>query len=79
MKKPHPLLKAIEIAGSESALARAIGYHPSAISKAKKVEYVSVEMAARIDIATKGKVSSHQLRPDIFPAPVSLPRRKKAA
>lgn len=78
-KKTDYLLLAIEAMGSESELARKAGYTPSAISKAKRVGHVSVEMAARIEVATQGRIKKFELRPDIFPAPMTLPRRKKAA
>lgn len=62
-------LKAIEIAGSQGRLAKAIGFSQPAISKARKFGKASAEMAAAIDKFTNGKVPKHALRPDLWKQP----------
>lgn len=68
MKKQTPIETAIALAGSETKLGEATGYSQAAINKAKKAGRVSAEMAVAIEKATKGQVSRHRLRPDIFEA-----------
>ena len=61
------LERAVVIAGSQSALARAIDRSPTAIWKAlKRGGKVSAEDAIAIEKATGAKVTRAQLRPDIF-------------
>jgi DNA-binding transcriptional regulator YdaS (Cro superfamily) len=67
MRKKTPLERAIEIAGSQAALAASIGKSQQAISYAKKRSLrVTAEMAVSIEKATKGAVRKEELRPDIF-------------
>lgn len=54
--------------GSQQKLAEAIGCCQQQISYLLRAKRVSAEMAIAIDQATNGKVSRHDLRPDIFPA-----------
>jgi DNA-binding transcriptional regulator YdaS (Cro superfamily) len=58
--------KAIEIAGSEHRLAKAIGYSQHAVWYARQKGRPSAEMALAIHRYTRGEVPKEQLRPDIF-------------
>ena len=59
--------KAIEIAGSEARLAKAIGFSQHAVWSARKKGKPSAEMAVAIDRFTQGQVSKQELRPDLWP------------
>lgn len=63
------LTRAIEIAGSQSALARSIGKTQQLVSLLLKGAKISAEVAVAIEGATEGKVHRHELRPDLFEAP----------
>lgn len=58
--------RAIEIAGSEHRLAKAIGYSQHAVWCARQKGRPSAEMALAIHKFTKGEVPKEALRPDIF-------------
>jgi DNA-binding transcriptional regulator YdaS (Cro superfamily) len=60
------LARAIQLAGGQSALARAVGYTQNAIWKAKTCGRVTAELAVKIEKATNGKVRREQLAPKIF-------------
>ena len=60
--------RAIEIAGSEARLAKAIGFSQSAVWNARQKGRPSAEMAAAIHRFTNGQVSRHALRPDLWDA-----------
>lgn len=55
--------------GSEAALARAAGYSQNAIWAANKKGRMTLDMAIRIDRATKGTVPNWLSRPDAFSEP----------
>lgn len=59
-----PLAKAIQAAGGPAKLARALGVKSQAISQWKRVP---AERVIAVETATDGKVSRHELRPDIYP------------
>jgi len=65
-----PLQSAIEIMGSQTALARACGVEQGHVwhwlNRAKKLP---AERAIQIEHATNGRVTRHQLRPDLFGPP----------
>ncbi len=67
--KKNPVLKAIEIVGNQSALARQIGCTQGAVWKwlNKGAERVSAEYCHPIERATQGLVLCSDLRPDLFP------------
>jgi DNA-binding transcriptional regulator YdaS (Cro superfamily) len=69
MTEPTPLERAIAIAGSEAKLGALIGKSQVAINKAKHRSKVSAGMAVAIDRALGGRVTRHELCPDIFDAP----------
>lgn len=80
----NALERAIKIVDGQSALARAIG---EPIQQGhiwywlrEKDGQVPAEHCAAIERATDGKVSRHELRPDIFgPAPVRSPTEPSKA
>jgi hypothetical protein len=63
----EPVRRAIELAGSQRALAAQIGLSQQGISwLLNEAPQVSAEIAIAIHRATGGKVSKEELRPDIF-------------
>ncbi|BAQ43999.1 transcriptional regulator [Methylobacterium aquaticum] len=66
-----PLIQAaITLLGSEAKLGAACGVSQAAIWKAKRAKRVSAELAVQIERATKGAISRHRLRPDLWSAPL---------
>lgn len=67
MDDQHPLIaKAIEICKSQPALAEKLGCRQQTVSKMLNREIpVSAEYALLIASATDGRVSAHDLRPDL--------------
>ena len=67
---PSSLERAVALVGSQSALARALGKQPGHVwwwlrrSGRAPAEYVIA-----IESATNGRVTRHELRPDIYPTP----------
>ena len=61
------VLRAIELAGSQQALADALGCRQSAISK-RLYGYVPVtgEWAVEVERALEGAITREQIRPDLF-------------
>lgn len=68
------LRRAIAIAGSAAALARACGYKPEAVNMAVYRGSVSEALALRVDWATGGRVSACELRPGTWDTPEDVPR-----
>jgi len=69
------LKKAVEIAGGQSALGRAIDRDQKAIwSWINTTQKVPAEDVLKIEKAISGKVSRHDLRPDVYPKPAPLDR-----
>lgn len=60
---------AIKLRGSQAKLADAMGCSQQQISYLLKADSITAEMAIKVDAATGGAVSRHDLRPDIFDAP----------
>lgn len=61
---------AIQKAGSQSALAKAIGVTPQAVQQWTRRGFPPAERVMAIVTAVDGVVSQHDLRPDVFgPAP----------
>ncbi|MFM7012044.1 MAG: YdaS family helix-turn-helix protein [Betaproteobacteria bacterium] len=70
----YALIKpAIDFFGSEAALARALKKRPSHIWHWKRTR-VPAEICVDIERESNGKVSRHQLRPDLFDAPIATPK-----
>lgn len=61
------LLKAIKIAGSQTALAEDIGTSQQNISNWLKTGFIKPEFVIPIEIAVETKVSRHDLYPEIYP------------
>lgn len=65
--KLHSLIEqAVKLHGSQKKLAVEAGCSQQQIAYLLKAPSISVEMALRIDKATDGKVSKHDLRPDFY-------------
>lgn len=62
-------MKAIKIAGSETRLARAIGFSQHAVWHARQKGRASAAMAVAIHRFTQGAVPKEALRPDLFETP----------
>lgn len=61
--------KAIECLGSQSALAQALDVSPQFINQlANGSRPIPATLVRKIEAATDGRVSCHDLRPDIFGA-----------
>lgn len=61
------LERAIQQVGGQSALARAIGVKQGHVWQWLNKTRVPAEYVLRIESATEGRVSRHELRPDIYP------------
>lgn len=62
------LEKAVELLGSQAELARKIGKKQAHIwNWLHRDRKVPADMAMRIEEATAGKVTRHELRPDLYP------------
>jgi len=59
------LARAIKHFGNQSALGRALGVGPMAVSKWKR-KGVPPDRAVQIEIESKGEVTRQDLRPDLF-------------
>lgn len=64
--------KAVKQRGSQAKLADAMGCSQQQIAYLLKASSITAEMAMRVDAATAGTVSKHDLRPDIFGPPPAL-------
>lgn len=64
-----PIARAIEVAGSASAVARWLDVTPQAVHQVAKGDRpVPATWCQKIERETAGKVTARQLRPDVFPA-----------
>ena len=67
MENIRPLIEhAVQIHGSQARLAAAMGCSQQQISYLLNAKSITAEMAKALDEVTDGKVSRHELRPDIF-------------
>lgn len=70
MKFREHIQKAVELVGSQKALADQIGLSQQGVSwLLNDATQVSAEIAIKIERATRGEVSKEQLRPDLFGPP----------
>lgn len=60
--------KAVRVAGSQSALARAIGVTPQAVQSWCVSGNVPAVRVLDIERIVEGKVTRHELRPDLYPS-----------
>lgn len=68
MPSPSPLQRAINAMGSQAALARALEVPPQQVwNWINRDHRVSAEHVLAIEKATAGKVTRHDLRPDLYP------------
>lgn len=58
--------RAIQFHGTQARLAEVIGCSQQQISYLRRAKSITAEMALALHAATGGKVSKHDLRPDIF-------------
>lgn len=66
--KKSPLRRAVDEVGGQAALAKAIGAAPQHVwNWLNRDNRVPAEWVLPIEAATQGKVTRHQLRPDIYP------------
>lgn len=69
----RPLQKAIDAVGTQAALAKALGVKPQHVwNWLNRDRRVPAEQVLPIESATDGRVTRHELRPDLYP-------REKAA
>lgn len=62
-----PIRKAVEILGGTTDLAKAVGVNPSFVSQwLNGTRPVPATRCRAIEIATDGKVTREDLRPDVF-------------
>lgn len=59
--------KACEAAGNQASLARMLGISETAVGKWVKRGFPPAERVLAIEEAVGGKVTRHELRPDIYP------------
>ena len=65
--KQEGIERAIEVLGSQSLLAKQIGVSPQFVCQlANGTRPVPATLVLKIESATHGEVSRHELRPDIF-------------
>lgn len=68
------------LVGGQSAMARALGMTPQAVQKWCATGNVPVSRVLEIETLTRGEVSRHELRPDIYPdAGAKKAHRKRRA
>jgi DNA-binding transcriptional regulator YdaS (Cro superfamily) len=72
--RDQSLEKAIKEAGGPAELGRKIGTSSQAISQWQRCP---AERVLQVERATEGKVTRHQLRPDLYPA--DEPKKGRAA
>lgn len=65
--------RAIDHFGSESAAAKAAGVSQPTLNQAKRTGRIGPKTALGLDRATNGKISKHDLRPDLWDAPAPSP------
>jgi len=61
------LERAIEIVGTQAALANALGVTAQAVNQWVSKGRIPAERVLEIERATEGKVTRHDLRPDLYP------------
>lgn len=62
--------------GGPTAVAALFGINSQAVSQWKRVP---VERCAAIEVASGGRLTRYQLRPDVFDEPPTKARKRKAA
>ena len=67
----EPIQRARDIFGSQAKFARVIGVSPMTITKWKS--RIPAERVLPIYRATGGRISPHEMRPDLYPEPSYYP------
>jgi DNA-binding transcriptional regulator YdaS (Cro superfamily) len=62
---PH-ITKAIEILGSQTALAKACGVKQQYVFKWLRMKQLPAERVIQIEKATNGKINRYEMRPDLW-------------
>lgn len=63
-----PLERAIDAVGSQAAMAKALGVKPQHVwNWLNRDNRIPAEQVLPMEAATQGKVSRHELRPDLYP------------
>jgi DNA-binding transcriptional regulator YdaS (Cro superfamily) len=65
--KPNPVRYAAFLLGSQTALAIEIGVAPQFVSWMCRTGHVPAARVLAIEAATRGEVTRHMLRPDLYP------------
>jgi DNA-binding transcriptional regulator YdaS (Cro superfamily) len=73
------LAKAVDLFGSEKALAEAVGIAQQNMNRAIKRGRVSPTVAIGIHHATNGLVTADELRPDLWTRPDHVPKAGSSA
>lgn len=60
--------RAVACIGGQSALARGLGLKPQAVQRWVRVGKVPAERVLQVERLVGGKVTRHELRPDLYPA-----------
>jgi DNA-binding transcriptional regulator YdaS (Cro superfamily) len=71
--------RAIEVAGGLSALAKALNVKPQVVYNWRDRNRVPAERCGDIERATDGRITSHDLRPDVFRPPAKRAERRAAS
>ena len=74
----QPLARAVEIAGSQAALAEKIGKKQPQIAMWLKRGTIDPASCIPIETATGGAVTRYELRPDVFGPPPAPPAEEAA-
>lgn len=62
-----PVERAVRAAGGQGALARAVGVSTQAVHQWVKKGHVPAERVLAVEAAVGGKVTRHEIRPDLYP------------
>lgn len=67
MMNESAIQRAVACIGGQSALARALGLKPQAVQRWCRVGTVPAERVLQVERLVDGKVTRHELRPDLYP------------
>lgn len=65
--------KAVDLAGGQTALAKLMGVKQGHVWKWLRMEQIPAERAIQMELATNGRVTRQELRPDLWPHERILP------
>ena len=68
---PSAIKRAVEAVGSQARLAELLSVTPQAVHLWVRKNYVPATRVLGIEAATGGRVSRHELRPDLYPVEVA--------